>query len=266
MISRIGDDQRMTVRRIDEPLGKSEGSRCERPVIPPLLSGADDGFDAAFRGDDEDAVIAGVGDGELGSGGAGGEFGWELQGSPHPRPFSLWGARRTKRTLSLFCRGGSLDELSDEVVNAVVVEFTGVASDDPALGIDKDESGPGIDSEALPDGVIGVGDDRMVDSETLDGQRETVRILFRGELGRVHANGLEPIRERFVQAMKVRQNVDTVDASGCPEIEQHDFAAQIGEAQRRGTDPGGAGWKLGGANGATVRSRVAFQGSTSRMQ
>ena len=64
-----------------------------------------------------------------------------------------------------------------------------------------------------------------------DGGGERIVIRLMGELGCVHANRHEHVGPLLLERPQLVQDVQAVDAGEGPEIEEHNAAAQVSEAQ-----------------------------------
>ncbi|MCG3159745.1 MAG: hypothetical protein JMDDDDMK_00762 [Acidobacteria bacterium] len=105
-------------------------------------------------------------------------------------------------------------------------------ADDFAFRVNQHERRPGFRGVALPDFKIPVVDDRMLDLVAQDRLPNLLRALFVEELRRMHADDHKLIRIFRFELLQVGDDVHAVDAAVSPEIEQHDFSAQIAQADR----------------------------------
>ena len=103
-----------------------------------------------------------------------------------------------------------------------------VLRQDAIMG-DQDLRGPTAHGVSLPDFEIGIVDDRMLQLVAQDNAAYVIRLFFVIELGGVNTYHDEVVAILGFESFKVGDDVDTVDATVGPEIQQHDFAAQRGE-------------------------------------
>ena len=85
--------------------------------------------------------------------------------------------------------------------------------------------------------MIGVVDDRMLDFVAQDCLADVVGLLSVVELGRMDPDHDQFVRKRPLQLFQLRQDVHAVDAAIGPEIEQDEFALQVGLRQRGSVQP-----------------------------
>jgi len=90
-----------------------------------------------------------------------------------------------------------------------------------------------------------VVDDRVPDVQAADGGVEARGLLLAGELRRVHTDDHEAAVVLPFELPQLRQQMEAVNSTERPEVEQHQFAAKVAHAQRPiGVQPLGADWKL----------------------
>jgi hypothetical protein len=114
---------------------------------------------------------------------------------------------------------------------------------DPTLGIDEVEGRPVAVAEGIPDRIVVVDHDRIVDPKVLDGPPDILQVAFDVELGRVHAEHDQPVALVFLgPRADVGKLAEPVDTGVGPEVDQDDLAAQAGRRERRRVQPAaGAG-------------------------
>jgi hypothetical protein len=78
----------------------------------------------------------------------------------------------------------------------------------------------------------------MVDTVTDDGGANVVGDLLGGELGRMDANNHHFVGILLTELTQLRNIMVAVNSTKGPKFQQHNFAAQIGHAERlRGVQP-----------------------------
>ena len=83
---------------------------------------------------------------------------------------------------------GDAQQLLDDLFRPLVVALSESMVPDLPLGVDDVESRPVSVVEGLPDRVVVVDRDRIVDPHLLHGPADVVEVVLERELGRVHAD------------------------------------------------------------------------------
>ena len=83
-------------------------------------------------------------------------------------------------------------QLLDHHLDRGVLALAEVVVADPALGIGDVRRRPEVVVERLPDAVVAVDGDRIVDAEAARPRDDVVDVPLEAELGRVHADDREP--------------------------------------------------------------------------
>ena len=73
----------------------------------------------------------------------------------------------------------------------------------------------------------------MMDPKTFSCECQAFGVALGREFWRMDANDLKLVWESELQPVQIRKNVDAIDASGGPEVEQHHLTAQPCKAERR---------------------------------
>ena len=85
----------------------------------------------------------------------------------------------------------------------------------------------------LPGPVTVVEGDWIADGETFDGCTDVAKIVLECELGRVDAQDDEALRAvARIPRLQVRKRAQAVDAGVRPEVDEHHFAPELGDAER----------------------------------
>src|SRR6202034_2416703 len=101
-----------------------------------------------------------------------------------------------------------------------------------AIWIDQYKRWPGVHSKGVPDFEISIVDDRMFDSISENRFPNVSRVFLVVKLGGMHANDDEVVWKLALQLFQVGNDVHTVDAAECPEVEQHKFSVQLLQRNR----------------------------------
>ena len=121
---------------------------------------------------------------------------------------------------------GLSQELLNDHLRLVVCALAKILMPDTSLRIDKVQSRPIVVPERLPDDMLVVDRDRVIDPHVPDGGANVAWIFFKRELRRMHADHHQTLVFVFLgPGAHVRQRAQPVDASVGPEIEKHDFPA-----------------------------------------
>ena len=135
----------------------------------------------------------------------------------------------------------SVDEqLLDDHLGHRVLAFTEMVEADPSLRVGDVERRPEMIGEGLPDPVIGVERDRIVDAEVARSRDHVVDVMLEAELGRVHADDRQPeIAVLGVPGAEVRRRPQPVDTGVGPEVDRDHATAESGRRQWLGVEPTG---------------------------
>jgi len=122
---------------------------------------------------------------------------------------------------------------------------------DPPLGVDEVEGRPVPVAKGIPDHVVVVDHDRIIDPKVRDGSADVVLVAFDVELGRVDAEYHQPVALVLLSpGTHVGKLAEPVDAGVGPEVDQDDSAAQTGRCERRRVQP---------ASGARERRQLPLE-------
>ena len=120
-------------------------------------------------------------------------------------------------------------------------------ADQETFRVDQHDSRPGLHPVSVPDTAVGVVDDRMADFVAEHRFLDALGVFLAVELGRVDADDDELVRILLFQPDQVGNDVYAVNSAERPEIEDDDFAAQVGELERLvGADPADAAVEICG--------------------
>ncbi len=143
----------------------------------------------------------------------------------------------------------------EECIECGKFNFTAMRRHEVAFRIDDSQAGPAGAGVGIPDFVIGIVHDRMLDLISHDRLTNALRIMLGIELARVHANHYDIVRIRFLKLLELWQHVHAIDAAVRPEIEHDKLAAQIFEIDRaRCVQPLGAAFQC--RRGSSLRERM----------
>jgi hypothetical protein len=142
----------------------------------------------------------------------------------------LFQAQRQRRAVDL--RVELLHHFAEGEVEEVVNALARVVAHDVAARVDEHERGPRLRPVLAPHLEIHVVDHRMRQLVALDDAADVFRVALVVELGRVHADDHQLLRVLLLQPLQLWDDVEAVDATVRPEVEQHDLAAQVGQRQR----------------------------------
>src|SRR5258708_5408877 len=127
-----------------------------------------------------------------------------------------------------------LQQFLDLLLEETVLALAHVRVDDIAVLVDQVIGWPALVVKRVPDFVVAIDRDRKIEAEALGGVGDPLGILAELELGRMHADDHQPQRTvELVPAPQVGEGANTVDAGVFPEVDQHHFAAQIAQLERR---------------------------------
>src|ERR1700730_8147327 len=115
---------------------------------------------------------------------------------------------------------------------------------DAPFSIDEIGSWPIFVTERLPDRVIIVDGDRIVDLHTSDALAPIAGLPFEREFRRVYPDDDKAVIPVFLSpGPDIRQRVQAIETIECPEIDQHNLAAQRLRRQRHRIQPFGTAGK-----------------------
>jgi hypothetical protein len=150
------------------------------------------------------------------------------------------------------------DQLADDPVEGVVQPLAAAAADDVPLGVDHDERRPRPAVVGLPDLLVAVVHDRVLDLVPEHRLADRLRVLLGLELGRVDADHDQLVGPLFFEPGQVGHDVDAVDAAVSPEVEEDDLPLEVLERERlAGIEPRQPGLELGGL--VAVLRQVVFR-------
>jgi hypothetical protein len=111
------------------------------------------------------------------------------------------------------------------------------------LRVDEVQGWPVSVGEGIPDRVVVVDRDRIVDPQVGGGSAEVVEVVLDVELGRMDADDHQAVvLVPLGPGAEVGKLAEPVDAGVGPEVDQDDVAIQVGRRQWRRVEPaGGAG-------------------------
>ena len=142
------------------------------------------------------------------------------------------------------CRELLVDGL-DDWLEPLVDQLARSPADHAPSRVDEDDGGPRPHPPLPPDDVIGVVHDGVLAVVAGDRFGDSGVFLLLGVFAGVDADHNEAVRELALKPFKVGDDVLAVDAPLRPEIEQHDLAAQLLEAERLAhVKPRQPGWEL----------------------
>ena len=101
-----------------------------------------------------------------------------------------------------------------------------------SVGIDEQNGRPTVRSEHPPHHHVSVVHDGMFDLVAKDGLLDVVVLSLLFEFGGVNTDDDEFLGKFVFQFLQFRKNVKAVDAAIGPEVQQHEFAFQVGQRQR----------------------------------
>jgi hypothetical protein len=228
MVPRVGDVEHAVAER--ESLRIAERRRVA--VVKSLAPGADDALDthskaALLEPSDENAVMAGVGDGDAlavhgdlarireRSGRDRRGLGGEVE---RPLAESAIGTRR---------RDDALDERRDRVGG----ELARAHSYDRASRIDGDEGGPCAHGVRAPHAELAIVQNRMGRTEPDGGVTNARRVAFGDVLAAVHPDDGDGFGKPLLELPQLRQHMDAVDSTVGPEVEEEQLAAKVAECE-----------------------------------
>ena len=100
---------------------------------------------------------------------------------------------------------GLAQQALDDHLALRVAALAEVVVADPALRVGDVDGGPVVVRERLPDRVVAVERDRVVDAQVLRGPADVVDVALERELGRVHADDDQPLVARIARPRRGRR-------------------------------------------------------------
>ncbi len=146
-----------------------------------------------------------------------------------------YGRRRYVRAVAAVQRALCLmgcDEFADDPVERARLPLARGLRDDVTLRIDQDEGGPGAHRVLAPQAEIGVVEHGVADLVAVDGGGHRGVVGLVRELRRVHAHDDQNVAVLLLEWTQFVQDVQAIGAAEGPEVEQHNFAAQLSQRQR----------------------------------
>ena len=119
----------------------------------------------------------------------------------------------------------------DDRLEALVDPLPGRAPDHAPPGIDQRHGRPRPHPPLPPDGGFGVVHDGVLQPVARDRFGHRRVLVFLRVLARVHADDHEAVRELVLETVEVGKDVLAVDAALRPEVQEHQLAPQLREAQ-----------------------------------
>ena len=120
------------------------------------------------------------------------------------------------------------------------------------LRIDEIEGRPIVVIESMPDRIVVIDRDRILDPHVLGGPANVLEVVLKGELRRVHADHHHSVILVFLgPRADIGKGAQPVDAGVGPEVDEDDFSAQVGRREWRRIEPRGR---------ATQRRQLTFNG------
>jgi hypothetical protein len=106
------------------------------------------------------------------------------------------------------------------------------------LRVDEVEGRPVSVAEGIPDRVVVVDRDRIVDPQVSGGSAEVVEVVLDVELGRMDADHHQAVvLVPLGPGAEVGKLAEPVDAGVGPEVDQNGVAIQVGRCQWRRVEP-----------------------------
>lgn len=129
-------------------------------------------------------------------------------------------------------------KLANSIFGAVILPLTVSHGRDSAFLIYQVNQGPSDIAVSLPSRGLIVLCDGESDAEPSYGIVDVDSLSFKAEFRRVYSDHDQPTILAFLLLfVQVRDGGHTVDAAVGPKINQHNFAAQLGQTQWFGVDP-----------------------------
>ncbi len=225
VVPAVGDDQHVPRER--EPLRFAETRLPEAPVFESRLA-APDHRPHLERVPQHvpvhDAVMAAVGHRDPAL-----DVGGDLSGKQQRTGFRLDGLRpqRPRTSIHRSLPLVFLDQITQEIVQWLVRQLTGLLRDDIPLGIHDRDRRPCSHRVRAPEAKLPVVHDRMVDPLPAAGLGDRFCASLVMVLAGVDADRDQRLAERRLELPDPRQHVQAVDSAVGPEVEQDDPAAKI---------------------------------------
>jgi hypothetical protein len=141
------------------------------------------------------------------------------------------GHEAERRAIDLPLTVELLDDLADHVVEQRVVPLARQRADQLAGGVDEGEGRPRVHAIVAPHLEVAIVEHRVRDLVALDDAADSlVRPSF-SNLADVHADDDELARVLRLERFRSGITMHAVHAAEGPEVEQHDLAAQLRDAQ-----------------------------------
>jgi hypothetical protein len=161
------------------------------------------------------------------------------QARPVGRSLQTGGSHRYKVAGYGVASGLAQQPLDDHFAFCVSALAELMVPDSPFRVGDVD-GGPKPVGERLPDRIIAIDCDRIVDGHVLDGLAHVVNVAFKWELRSVDPDHDQPlIRVPLGPGADIGECAKPVDAGVGPEVDKNDLPVQIRRAERRRVEPGG---------------------------
>src|SRR5207342_2853617 len=129
-------------------------------------------------------------------------------------------------------------QLLDPGLRVGIAALAEVPVNDATVLVDQILRRPVLVAESVPGLVVVVLRDRIADAESLHCALEVAKDPLMAVLGRVHADYYQALcRVALMELLHVGQYMDAVDAVVGPELDQHDFSAQLLQRERGAVDP-----------------------------
>ena len=129
------------------------------------------------------------------------------------------------------------NHVAKEGADPVEGELAFVLGENLPARIDEHQRRPGANRVALPDGKVGVVDDRMGQVVPQHGGPQILGAFLGRELGGVDADHDEFGSKFVFELPQLREDVQAVDSAVGPEVEHDEFPAQPLDRQRFAVDP-----------------------------
>ena len=134
----------------------------------------------------------------------------------------------------------SMQQLLDDHLGHRVLALAEVVEADPSLAVGEVHRRPEVVRERLPDPVVAVDRDGILDAEVARVRDDVVEVPLEAELRGVHADdGQAGVRVLRGPGPDIRQGPDPVDAGVGPEVDEDDPTAESFGRQRLGVEPAG---------------------------
>src|SRR5580698_10071905 len=138
----------------------------------------------------------------------------------------------------------ALSRLGQQLLNdhfrLFVIALAELMMPDPPPRVGEVESRPVLVIEGLPDSMLAIDRDGIIDSHIFHGPTNVVDVLLKLKLGRVHADYHQSLRLILLgpRADIVKCSAP-VNARVGPEVDENNFPAQARRCKRLGVEPAG---------------------------